>query len=140
MRTPDEKRKRAIAYGKARGWKLKSNYGSFGWYSLVGRPIKLDGWGSKIDPDPPGLDHTWFFVQGRVPAAIVTFPYNGVEPYLSHWRKFASDNGLSMDVGPEDANWYGHGTTMIIWSKANEIPQDEKRTERRQATGAGASG
>lgn len=105
----------AERFGVQRGWKLGR---FFSWRALAGVKTRTEDYVPRTEL-PPFCDHDWFYRVGRKPAAIVTFPYDFDEEEHVEAVAFAEKHGLICEVCIDFPNWYGHNTTMVVWTRAH---------------------
>ena len=104
-------------FAKEHGWKEGK---WFGGVQLAHK--KQVAWRPMFDfngRDLPNLDHTYYFKQGRIPMAIVTFPYNNSDRAWAEMHAAAEQLGLTVEL-LDWPNWYstrGNSTTGIIWRR-----------------------
>jgi hypothetical protein len=106
----------AREYGRRHGWRVSVL--PFPLEALAGTPCpRPDPLGRRGLPPHAIADHPVFYRDAeRRPAAIVSFNYGG----SGAARLAAAELGLLCEVETDFPNWYGFGTTFVVFRRKPE--------------------
>ena len=69
--------------------------------------------GVKYGQEPPGVDHTLFWHDGKKNYAVTTDPYGG-EYHLGAMQEWCDRKGWRIAAAPEGVGLWYHGTTLMV--------------------------